>query len=80
MKRKAVSLGIAGVITIIFLLLVLFSKGCAFNIIPYLIHDSISKDGGGEATFIRAFDVLFGGLIFWIIYRLICRLIKNEAN
>ena len=79
MKKKVIPIAIAGVITIVFLLLVLSSKGSAFNIIPYLIHQSISKDGGGESAFIKIFDVLFGGFIFWIIYRLMSRIIGNRS-
>lgn len=79
MFGKAISIGLALVVAVIFLLDVLSSGSHTFNLLPYLLHESISKGGAGEATFIRIFDILTGCLIFVIIYWLMNSSKKNKA-
>jgi len=71
MAKKVIPIGIALLICAVFLLLVLAPGGCAFNFLPYLIHDGMSKDGAGEGQFIKGFDILFGLLIFFLVYKLL---------
>jgi hypothetical protein len=77
MQKRYISIGVALIITTIFLLLVLSSGGSAFNFFPYLIHESISKGGAGEAMFITIFDIVFGIIIFWIAYLVLNRFLKD---
>jgi hypothetical protein len=67
MKRKPIPLGLAAICSIIFLILVLAPGGCGFNLIPYEIHESISKGGQNESLFIKIFDILFSIVIFFIM-------------
>ena len=78
MKRKLASLGTAGIFAAVFLILVIFSNGCAFNFIPYMLHNAVSGTGAGENTFVEGFDVLFASLIFWLIYRFMRWLTGNK--
>jgi len=80
MKRKIIPIGIAGIFAAIFLILVLFSNGCEFNLLPYLIHMSVSNDGAGDNSFIRVFDLLFGGLIFILIYWIVRRIVEDKSK
>jgi hypothetical protein len=70
MAKKVIPIGIALLICAVFLLLVLAPGGCAFNFLPYLIHEGTSKDGAGESQFIKGFDILFGLLLFFLVYKL----------
>jgi hypothetical protein len=78
MKRKIVPIGIAGIFTGVFLFLVLFTKGCAFNLLPYMLHERMTTTGAGESTFVEGFDVVFAILMFWLVYLLIRWLMQNE--
>jgi hypothetical protein len=66
-------------VTIGFLYWTLFSNGCAFNIIPFMINGAVSKNGEGEGAFVKFFDLLSAAFIFWAIYRLTRRLIGKKA-
>jgi len=76
MKNTNVSISIALAAMAIFLLTVLSPSGCGFNFLPYAIHMSISN-GSNDALFIRAFDILFGCVIFIAIYWLLTRLSRR---
>lgn len=78
MKGRILPIGIAGVLAGVFIFFVLFTKGCVFNLLPYMLHESITATGAGEDTFIKGFDVIFAVLIFWLIYRMIRWLMKND--
>ncbi len=69
MRKKTLPVIIASVITLVFYSLVLFGSS-TFNILPYYIHESISPRGANETVFIRVFDILFGLLLFWIVYKM----------
>lgn len=75
MNKKTLPLIIASSITLIFYLLALFGSS-AFNILPYYIYESISPGGANETVFIRVFDILFGVLLFWLVYKLSKALFK----
>ncbi|HMG81843.1 MAG TPA: hypothetical protein VK559_02295 [Ferruginibacter sp.] len=68
MKTKAISLIIAAIATLIFLFLVM--RPGIFNMIGYLIYQSISPEGSGESVFIKSFDIICGLLLFWIVYKI----------
>jgi hypothetical protein len=68
MKKKIIPAGVALVCSALFLILVLDPAGCGFNLIPFQIHESISRGGKNESLFIRVFDVLFSIAIFLIIF------------
>jgi hypothetical protein len=70
MTKKVIPIGIALTISTIFLLLVLAPGGCAFNMLPYLIHEKISKGGEGEGQFIKGFDWVVGIAIFFVAYKI----------
>ncbi len=80
MKSKSISAGIALTIVAVFLLLVLSPGGCGFNMLPYLIHHSVSPGGSGETIFIWIFDIVFGGIIFLVIYWLLTRLTRRTRK
>lgn len=83
MKNKIIPLGTAGILAAGFLYLVLFSNGCTFNLLPYLIHDNMYRHESitmKENTFVDVFDVLFAALLFWIVYRLIRLLMDNKSD
>jgi hypothetical protein len=67
MSRKIIPIGISLVCCSGFLLLVLAPGGCAFNLLPYEIHESMSRGGKGESQFITIFDVLFSIGIFLLV-------------
>ena len=62
-----VALIIAILITCGYLLAIL-NPPSFFNIIPYTIHESINKGGGGEATFIEVFDYCFAVILLMLSY------------
>jgi len=68
MKIRTFPLGIALICSILFLILVLAPGGCTFNLLPYVIHESISKGGENESLFIKIFDTLFSIGIFFISF------------
>jgi hypothetical protein len=70
MTKKVIPIGVALIICAVFLLLVLSPGGCAFNFLPYLIHEEMSKGGAGESQFIKGFDILIGAAIFLIVYKI----------
>jgi small-conductance mechanosensitive channel len=79
MTKKVIPLGIALVICTIFLLLVLSPGGCAFDLLPYLIHEGMSKGGGGESQFVVGFDILFAVAAFLIVYK-IARIVLLKSH
>ena len=78
MKINFLSTSIASAVTIVFLFSVLSPRGCAFNFLPYLLHEGATKSGEGESAFIRIFDFIFGSLIFLAIYKLTNRLTRKR--
>jgi hypothetical protein len=57
-----------------------------FNFLPFAIHENffsrVTTNGEivstiDETTFIRAFDIVFGILIFWIIFRISRSIFRN---
>lgn len=75
MKKKRLAIILAIVVAGLFLFMVLYSSS-AFNYIPYLLHETISPGGAGEANFIIVFDILFALLLFWLAYKLFMRVLK----
>jgi hypothetical protein len=69
--KKVLPIGIALIICAVFLLLVISPGGCAFNFIPYLIHEGMSKGGAGESEFIKGFDIVVGVAISLIVYKIV---------
>ncbi len=77
MNKRTLSIILALAITAFFLIEVLSSPS-GFNFLPYLIHESIKKGGEGEGTFIRIFDLCFSVLFFWIVYKIIYRILNRN--
>lgn len=59
MRIKIIPIGIALACCAAFLLLVLAPGGCAFNFLPYEIHETISRGGKNESQFILTFMSCF---------------------
>ena len=69
MSRKIIPTGVALACCAAFLMLVLAPGGCAFNLLPYEIHESVSRGGENESQFIRIFDILVSiGLFFFVFW------------
>ena len=49
----------------------LFIHNSPINMIPYSIYERINPNGPGEIAFIVLFDIVSGGLLFWIVYKTI---------
>jgi hypothetical protein len=79
MIRKMVPIGVSLICCAGFLLLVLAPGGCAFNLLPYEIHESISRGGQSESQFIAIFDVLFSIGIFLLVFCTLKRWLKGKA-
>lgn len=77
MNKKMLAIILALIASGLFLFMVLYSSS-AFNFIPYLIHEAISPGGAGESNFIIVFDVLFALLLFWLLYKLLIRLLTSN--
>jgi hypothetical protein len=80
MRKKSISIGIALIAMAIFLLVVLSPRGCGFNMLPYLIHESIAPGGSGETIFIWIFDIVFGSIVCYVIYLLLTRLTRRSRR
>ena len=78
MRKKVVSIVVASVVTILFLLDVFSSGSHVFNLIPYLIHESLSRGGGGENTFVTVFDLISAVLLFFIVRWVMQQLMNNK--
>jgi hypothetical protein len=80
MNKRTVSFILALFSSGLFLFTVLYSSS-GFNFIPYMIHETVSPGGPGEAKFIIIFDVLFAIFLFWILYKLFVRvLLRKDAR
>lgn len=75
MSKRILPLILALALVGVFLWMVLSSPS-GFNFIPYLIHEHFSPGGEGEADFILVFDLFFGIVFFFILYKLFKRLFK----
>jgi hypothetical protein len=80
MMSKILPIGIALIVSILFLSLVLAPAGCGFNLLPYEIHEGISRGGAGESTFIKIFDTVFALALFWLIYRLLKIVLPRKSQ
>ncbi len=73
-RAKVVPLGVALIGATTFLIFVL-TPGCAFNFLPYELHESMRPTRIQEAAFIIVFDIIFSiglfSLIYWIVYPMI---------
>jgi hypothetical protein len=79
MKRKVIPIGIALVITIVFLAFAI--RPGIFNMIGYTISLLILPENSPESLkygkiIIYSFDVFCGVLLFWIVYKILSRISK----
>jgi hypothetical protein len=79
MENKTISIITASVITIVFLFFVM--RPGIFNMIGYSISILIFPENSEEnlkygKIIIRLFDILCGGILFWIIYKIMKGILK----
>ena len=79
MKKKTISIITAAVITVVFLFFVM--RPGIFNMIGYTISILIFPENSEEnlkygKIIIRLFDILCGGILFWIVYRVMKVILK----
>ena len=75
MKRKAISIVVGLIIASVFLFHVI--QPGAFNLIPYSLHEYMWSAGMRESYFIKIFDCISAIVLFWIVYILMKRILKN---
>ena len=68
--KKIISISLAFISATVFLFVVLNPNGSGFNIIPYVLHEMISRGGAAEDGFVVFFDFLVSFLIYWLIYKI----------
>ena len=79
MEKKTISIIVALVIAIVFLIFAM--RPGIFNMIGYTISILIFPENS-EANLkygkliIRLFDILCGGVLFWIVYKIMIRVLK----
>ncbi|MFT3908303.1 MAG: hypothetical protein QM737_02670 [Ferruginibacter sp.] len=76
MEKKKVSIITASIITIVFLFFAM--RPGIFNMIGYTISILIFPENSQEnlkygKLIIRLFNILCGGIIFWIVYKIMMR-------
>jgi hypothetical protein len=69
MSKRTKSLIVAFLVSTLFLLITIVPSSSIFNMLPYMLHESISPGGAGETNFIIGFDIAFGFLLFYIVYK-----------
>jgi hypothetical protein len=80
MSKRTKSLLFAFIATVLFLLLTVFSSSSVFNLLPYMLHESFSPGGTGEANFIIGFDITFSILLFFIVYKVAERMLGRKTE
>jgi len=78
MSIRIKALIIAFIVGFLFLWMTVFSLPSAFNFLPYLIHQSFSPRGEGEAEFIQGFDIVFAVLLSIIIYKIANKMLSRR--
>lgn len=80
MNNRTKSLVFASIVTVLFLLLTVFSSSSAFNLLPYMLHEIFSSGGAGETSFIIGFDITFSIFLFFIVYKVADRILARKAE
>lgn len=78
MSKRTKSLAFACIVTVLFLLLTVFSSSSAFNLFPYLLYEKFSPGGAGETNFIIGFDIAFSILLFYVVYKIANRVLVSN--
>jgi ABC-type spermidine/putrescine transport system permease subunit II len=78
MNNGTKSLMLAFVVSMLFLLLTVFSSSSTFNLLPYMLYESFSPGGADETSFIIGFDIAFSILVFYIAYKVANRVLARK--
>ena len=79
MSKRTKSLVFAFIVTVLFLLLTVFSSSSAFNLLPYMLYETFYPGGAGETNFIIGFDIAFSILLFYIVYKVSSKVLARKA-
>ena len=79
MSKRTKSLVFAFIVTVLFLLLTVFSSSSAFNLLPYMLYETFYPGGAGETSFIIGFDIAFSILLFYIVYKVSSKVLARKA-
>jgi hypothetical protein len=86
MKRINVIAGLIALIVSAGFLYLALTPPSMFNFLPFAIHEALFlkvTEGGEvsssieEGTFIKIFDIVFAGMLFWLIYKVSKSLMKS---
>jgi len=80
MKKKIIPIGVSLAVAAAFLVIVLTPGGCAFNLIPYEIHESMRPSEMSESSFIKMFDVIFAIALFFLIRWIVSPMVNTKGR
>ncbi len=76
MKANIISYSTGIVVAGVFLLIVL-TPPCAFNFLPFALHEAFFREVMKESHFIIAFDILVSIVLSFLAFKLTKRIIKK---